>query len=119
MNTELLRDTLAHIDANRAEWRQSNWRMCFAAHAALLAGGRWATEPGGPVDFLLKPDSGDAAASVVVADVDGRQVRGVPVAARAARVLGLSEAQAERLFLPGNDLPLIHLIVSELIEEAA
>lgn len=101
-NAELLVKTLHHIDANRSDWSQGSWRRCFAAHAVLLAGGRFAALVLEPAEWGVK-----------------RRVRGVPVPVRAQRLLGLTDEQAERLFLPTHDLPRLHIIVSDLCEVAA
>jgi hypothetical protein len=119
VNAELLIQTLEHIDANRREWGQLNWRTCFAAHACLLAGGRWAipeaTRP--ELAMLLKPARGDRR-NVVTVEVDGCEVRGTPVSVRARRVLGLTDGQASRLFRASNDLHTLFFLVSELVEQA-
>lgn len=120
MNAELLIQTLEHIDANRREWGQLNWRTCFAAHACLLAGGRWAipeaTRP--ELAMLLKPVRGDRPSDVITVEVDGREVRGVSVADRARRILGLDRDQARWLFRATNDLHTLFFLVSELVEQA-
>jgi hypothetical protein len=119
INAELLLTTLEHIDANRSQWDQGDWRTCFAAHACLLAGGRWAipeaTRP--ELAMLLKPARGDRR-NVVTVEVDGCEVRGTPVSVRARRVLGLTDGQASRLFRASNDLHTLFFLVSELVEQA-
>ncbi|WP_084963294.1 hypothetical protein [Thermoactinospora rubra] len=127
VNTTLLRQTLAHILRHPEGWRQSTWRCgttaCFAGWAAILAGGRW----------LLEVDDGTPAALYLVAAEEeireglalehvlpgGDIGRGVFVADRAQRVLGLTADQRTRLFASTNDLSRLHVIVSQLCEEAA
>jgi hypothetical protein len=45
-NVDLLRRTLAYIEEHPQEWNQRAWRCgttaCFAGHAVILDGGRWA-----------------------------------------------------------------------------
>lgn len=117
INVDLLRATIAHIEANPAEanpaeWKQSTWRMCLAAHAAILGGGRWVhqdragyltPEPDDPDHHLAKLRGGEQATHA---------------ADRAQRILGLTDDQAERLFYTTNDLGRLILIASELCEEA-
>ena len=124
INTELLVGTLQHIDHNRTEWHQSSWRACFAGHAVILAGGRWAIpDPDHALARVLKPVRGDRKGDVLVYGTaegwDGPLLRGVPVPVRARRVLGLDDMQAKRLFCATNDLPRLYTIVSDLCEEAA
>ncbi|MFG3439864.1 hypothetical protein ACGF0J_21675 [Nonomuraea sp. NPDC047897] len=124
INTELLRATLVHIDRHRDDWRQASWRHCFAAHAAIIDGGRWAIpDPGHDLSWLLKPVRHDRRHDVAVygpADGwDGKPLRAVHVRTRATRLLGLEPEQASHLFWAANDLPRLHLIVSELCEVAA
>ncbi|MFI7705529.1 hypothetical protein [Nonomuraea sp. NPDC049480] len=108
-NTELLRATLAHIEANPEQWWQGDHRgpgrrgeiLDFAARAVVLAGGVWAFGPvqHGPdraLNFLIE-ESGDSAGDVELV----RGVRVVDVRARAKRVLGLDEETARDLFHEG------------------
>ncbi|MGP4093025.1 hypothetical protein [Nonomuraea sp. KM90] len=123
-NAELLMTTLTHIDRNRTDWHQGSWRDCFAGHAVILAGGRWAVQdPHHALARVLKPVRGDRKGDVLVYGAaegwDGPLLRGVPVPIRARRVLGLDEPQARRLFHVGNDLPRLYTIVSDLCSEAA
>jgi hypothetical protein len=118
VNAELLRATLAHIEARPEDWRQRSYRSCgtagcFAWHAAVLSGG----EPRkGPVDndddwatVRRVPEDGDLYASIY-----GEWMH---VADRAQRVLGLTGAQATRLFDGCNDMVGLRHIVAELTAE--
>lgn len=119
MNTALLRRTLAHIEANPAEWYQPNWRcgtgMCFAGWAVTLAGGKWLTRPGEFGERFLEPTDGDPQQDISKMS-DGR--RGVHVQLRAVRILGLDEELADRLFCATNSLDDLREIVAELCGEA-
>jgi uncharacterized iron-regulated membrane protein len=117
MNSDLLIQTLTFIDRHRDQWRQSQWRRCFASHAAVLDGGEWA-HPGADL-WWLKARDDDPVEHVQLYGVDGEPVKVVHVRDRAARILGLSERKANRLFFATNDLGRLHVIVSELCEEAA
>src|SRR4051812_40565249 len=59
-NKELLQRTIDYIEAHPEEWDQTEWRcgtsMCFAGHAAILAGCEWRDETG---SFVLLPDMED------------------------------------------------------------
>lgn len=101
----LLRQTLAHIEANPAEWNQRTYAACFANHAARLAGGR-ALDPNG---MILAAENGEP--SLVARDGS----RFVGVHPRAQRVLGLDDAQAEDLFSGDNDLDDLRDQVRDLI----
>ncbi|MGR6922659.1 hypothetical protein ACU635_51110 [[Actinomadura] parvosata] len=118
INTELLVGTLHDVDANRREWRQSQWQSCFAARAAVLDGGEWAF-PGLDL-WWLKARDDDPADHVRQVNPRPRtkKVPCVHVRDRAARVLGLDEEQALRLFSATNSLPRLYTIVSELCEQA-
>jgi hypothetical protein len=123
INTSLLRETLAHIEANPEEWRQATYRcpsgMCFAGHAVTLAGGRWPAEPGSRYQSFLIADGDDLYQDVRWIDREGEgKVQVVHAEDRARRVLGLTLAQASRLFAGVNDLHRLTVIVSELCEEA-
>lgn len=108
INIELLDQTMAHIEAHPREWHQRHWRcgtgMCFAGHAATLAGGQWVT---GPDDFMSEYLAGDS-----VGDVEWAPVR-------AARLLGLDEDQSDYLFAGSNTIEDLRRIVAELKAEAA
>lgn len=124
INTELLRRALAYVEAYRDEWFQGCWRACIAGHAAILAGGRWAIEdPDHALHFVLVPEDDDLTKDVGIYDAadgwDGEPLRAVTVSVRARRVLGLTNEQALRLFDSRNDLHRLHVIVSDLCEEAA
>lgn len=127
-NVPLLKQTLARIEANPAEWTQDSWRcgagMCFAGWATQIDGGIWYTDD---------PDSNNrwvgwtprAAALVAeaadhpedVQEADGR-VRVIHIRERAQRILGLDKDRADELFDSGNSLGDIRRIVGELCEEA-
>lgn len=124
INTELLTETLTHIDRHRDDWAQGSWRMCFAGHAAIIGGGRWAIpDPHHALARLLKPLRSDSRQDALVYGAadgwDGPPLRAVHVQTRAIRLLGLDPAQASRLFNATNTLPRLYTIVSDLCEEAA
>ncbi|MDX3109570.1 hypothetical protein [Nonomuraea angiospora] len=123
INTTLLLGTLQHIDIHRDDWTQGCWRTCFAGHAVILAGGKWAVDdPDHPLHYVLVPEDDDLAKDVgtyTAADGwDGEPLQAVTAQARAKRVLGLDDDQAFRLFDSRNDLPRLYTIVSQLCEEA-
>lgn len=122
INTGLLTSTLTHIDRNRREWYQSDWRTCYAGHAVILAGGHWAVaDPDHALHYVLTPEDDDLTNDVRVFDAadgwDGEPLHAVTVQARARRVLGLTVEQGVRLFTASNDLPRLYAIVSELCAE--
>ncbi|MEV1245177.1 hypothetical protein [Nonomuraea sp. NPDC049750] len=124
INADLLLETLTFIDRNRTDWHQGFWRCCFAGHAAILAGGRWAIpDPDHTLARLLKPVPDDRRQDVLVYGApdgwDGPPLHGVSVRTRAVRLIGLDELQARRLFDATNTLPRLYTIVSDLCEEAA
>jgi hypothetical protein len=118
-NVDLLRRTLAHIEANPADWNQATWRcgtgMCFAGWAVTLAGGQWYEDKPTSLyrdELIAEPDDAD--------DFLNRRIgaRTIHVDDRAKRVLGLEEGQAEVLFDGGNDLHDLRHIVTSLCEGA-
>jgi len=93
--------TLDHIEAHPRSWHQGEWRcrsgMCFAGHAAVLAGGRWADVLGTVHDTMMLAEDGDLAG---VRRVDGTPV--VAVGRRAARLLGIDGETAGDIFHADN-----------------
>jgi len=121
INVQLLKQILAHIEANPGEWDQTWYRcdtgMCFAGWAAQLAGGKWYTDSRDDKSgsYLIAEDGDDL-------HTINQFVANVPVvfaSVRAMRVLGLTASQAEELFAGGNRLPDLRRIVARLCEEAA
>lgn len=112
-NAPLLRRTLEHIKANPQQHDQTVWRTttacgtvaCYAGWAAELAGGEWI----GGGDLL-----------VAVPEDDGKEVffDAIDAAARAQRILGLTEDQADALFYSENNLERIERIVDDLCAAA-
>lgn len=101
VNVELLRKTMDHIRENSHLWNQRNWynanpcgtTMCFAGHAAVLAG------------FPQPPhDNGKAWIH-----------NGKHVCTYAKEVLGISHLQANRLFQGRNDLQDLENLVEHII----
>lgn len=126
-NVPLLRRTLAHIEANPLTWDQSWWRcetgMCFAGWACELAGGEWLVSAADMIEgaassadmvYLIAEPGDDE--EVVLPHVNGMSV--VTVHARALRVLGLDEEQAEHLFSTHNSIVHLRDLVAELTEGA-
>jgi hypothetical protein len=114
VNVELLEKTLDHITKNPDEWNQAHWRcetgMCFAGHAAMLAGAKW-----------LHPqfDPDDAASAVVVAPNGERYLAGT----YATAALGLGPQQCLHLFNSDNTLAdlrdEVHAIIRSESEKGA
>lgn len=115
INAPLLRQTLAHIEANPQTWHQGHWRcktgMCFAGWTAQLAGGRWAGSPDSLFGSYLVAEDGDLPGHVQETAVGAV----VDVSDRATRLLGISVGQSITLFRGSNDLPAIRRIVADLI----
>lgn len=119
-NVDLLRRTLAHIEANPDEWDQTHWRcetaMCFAGWACDLAGGQWyEDDPTGMYRDELIAEDGDTGPYMH----SRNGVRTIHVDDRARRVLGIDEPQADRLFDAVNNLHDLRRIVGALCEESA
>jgi len=108
VNVELLKKTLAHIEAHPEEWNQLEWcgtSCCFAGHAALLSGSsRVIDTEGAPVVLWAR-----------VRRPDGKLAHVWDVA---EQELGLDEARAERLFQADNTIEDLRRIVSDLIADA-
>lgn len=121
INVTLLKQTLAHIEANPSEWKQTRYRcgsgLCFAGWAVQLAGGRWFSDPDATLSEALIAEPDDLTSGTFPAP-DGSQ-RLVWVGNRAERVLGLSDDQSSDLFYAANTLDDLRIIVSELCGEAA
>lgn len=115
INAPLLRKTLEHIEHHPEEWKQDRWRcgsgMCFAGHAATIAGGRFLAD----TDLLVAED--DDPPEDVGQFCNGH--RCVAVGDRAERVLGLTFDDRDRLFDSANTLDDLRCIVGELCERAA
>lgn len=121
-NVDLLRRTLAHIETHPELWDQTRWRTetencgtayCFAGWAATLDGGQWYSDDPGSAcgdDLLAVDEDGE----YVMALKDGTLV--TDIQARAERILGLTESQAEMLFYSLNTLDDLRGIVAELCE---
>lgn len=114
-NVKLLRETLAHIEAEPRKWYQPDWRcgtgMCFAGWAVTLAGGQWKHGPDEAGSDLLVVEPGDS-------EFD-RRVGSTMAMTRAQRLLGLTEDQADELFDGSNDLDNLRRIVEGLCAEEA
>ena len=98
-NLDLYDRALAHITAHPEQWVQEEYRcgtgMCFAGHTAVLAGGRW-LYPGHPRSDLLVAEPGDPEEDIWDACISAHD--------RARRLLGLTEEQADRVFVGTNTL---------------
>lgn len=119
-NVDLLKRTLAHIEAHPDRWDQMDWRntdadsercgtaCCFAGWAAILNGSTWDV-PDDQVRQQLDLDEDR------LMEVDG----GVMVSDAARDALGLTGKQADQLFDCGNRLRDLRSIVGELCGEAS
>lgn len=136
-NAELLRRTLAHIEANPGSWRQAIWRndcgtaACFAGWAATLAGAAFDPDDAEYVDAdSLPPDVRDALRDYYQ-PYGGLSALGVHIADAAALLLGLVQTRrdatgciqwdmrpASRLFSTSNTLDDLRRIVGELCAAA-
>jgi hypothetical protein len=121
INAPLLRQTLAHIEAHPETWEQAVYRcstgMCFAGWACALAGGKWVSDATDPAAEYLVPEPADHEGDIsTFLRVDG--TRGVRAERRAARLLGLTDEQADDLFSAGNNILDLREYVSELCGEA-
>lgn len=116
VNVELLDQTLAYIEANRDEWKQSIYRwetgMCFAGWTCTLAGGEWLNPPDENWPDVLAAEPADAPGRVF--KFLGRP--GVVASYRAERLLGLTEDEADSLFEAHNTIEDLREIVAELRE---
>lgn len=129
VNVDLLRRTLAHIEAHPEEWEQTTWRcdtgMCFAGTAATLAGGTWATSNRDGVLAHLLVAEPDDYKSPVVTVISAKYYRTdkftgnvVRASERAQRLLGLTRTQCLVLFSGYNTLDGVRLIVADLCAQA-
>ena len=104
-NIPLLKQVLAHIEANPETWRQDSWRcetgFCFAGWTAELTGAKWARP-----EKQLDPN---------VLRGDGESEH---VADYAQRVLGLEENEADLLFSMFRTLDDLRRMVAEFEEDA-
>lgn len=111
-NVKLLRETLAHIEAEPEKWDQSVYRcetgMCFAGWAVTLDGGRWKTRPDEDGHALLVAEAED--------DEISRKMGDIHAADRAHRILGLTDGQADALFEGDNTLDDLRAIVNAICE---
>lgn len=106
LNVALLRETLAHIEADPGSWQQRNWytppqrgtdcgsAMCFAGWAAVL----------------------DEPAVIQTADPHEWLIGDVTIATHARTRLGLGLQQGTILFDGDNTLPMLQRIVGALID---
>lgn len=132
VNTDLLRKTLAHIEAHPEAWEQSVWAvrgldgcgtaLCFAGHAVTLSGLElsWVDEYedgyGNDDDEYWTPAR--QVANNVRVDPDSR-LHGYSIRYAAADLLGLNDEQAYRLFEGNNTLAELRRIVGELTAEVS
>lgn len=114
INVELLDRVMAHIEAHPETWDQKTFRcesgMCVAGWAAQLGGGLWLTGPEDNFCHHLVAEEGDPDGDIR----EWRGTRSVPVWSRAARLLGLDDHEADRLFGPGNTIDDLREIVAGL-----
>lgn len=119
INADLLKRTLAHIEAHPGDWEQANWRcssgMCFAGLAVDLDGGVWVSGPESYGRDMVVADAGDLLDHV---HYDVHASPTVTAETRARRILGLTQDQADTLFSPINDLDDLRTAVAELCAEA-
>lgn len=129
-NVELLRKTLAHIEANPDQWFQQSWMepiegatenecgtaYCFGGWAAVLHGATLDDFMGNTYAVPPPGESIDVfdASDLFEDDYDSR----VYIGAYARKTLGLTCAQGDRLFVEHNTLDDLRRIVAELCEEA-
>jgi hypothetical protein len=111
-NTELLRRTLAHIEAHPFQWDQDSWAIrtecgtsyCFAGTALMLS--------------EIEPDWREADRDEATGDLYTRwaNVGGKTrlISDVAQEALELSDSDAARLFDPYNDLEALRHIVAQL-----
>lgn len=117
-NVELLRETLAQIEAHPDEFDPDRFRtprgaMCFGARACVLDGGVWVVDDtASPHAHLLRARPEDPEESVQQMGYD----RVISVYARARRILGLTEHQAAELFAGGNTVADLRRIVAEICQ---
>lgn len=115
VNVDLLDRTLAHIEANPEEWKQSVYRcetgMCFAGWVCDLAGGEWLNAPFDHWPDALAAEPTDDPLRVV--KFGGRRP-GVTASYRAMRLLGITDEQADDLFEAQNALAELREIVAEI-----
>jgi len=106
INKDLLRETLAYIEAHPEEWDQTKWICesvaCFAGRACLLSGDR----------PIFDPKWRFEAMRVAVGELG----HDVGVRRRATDLLGIDEWQADDLFAQKNTLNDLRRIVAELCE---
>jgi hypothetical protein len=118
-NAAALRETLAHIEANPATWKQTHYRcrtgMCFAGWRAEMSGGRWVHDANRGFAELLHADPDDDPADIFTWP---GEVEAVTAFDRAKRLLGLDYHQADDLFGALNKLDDLRRIVAELCAEA-
>jgi hypothetical protein len=122
INVPLLEKTLQAIKDNPKEWDQADWRcrsgMCFAGHAAQLAGGHWLNPvaTGAAYDSYLvaDPDVDDED------DINNHPYYGPLVSAgvRARKVLGLRQGNTYGLFAGSNTLQDLEGIVADIVRDA-
>jgi len=110
----LAQQTLATIEANPKEWSQVNWRcetgMCFAGHAAMLAGREWAEPENSFSDVVVDNKSNPHAWS----HNDDEDVYVVHVREAAREALGLDDIEAFRLFAADNTLDDLRAYVGQI-----
>jgi hypothetical protein len=120
-NVELLRETLAQIEARPDEFDPDRFRtprgaMCFGARACVIDGGVWVVDDtASPHAHLLLARPGDPDESVQQMGYE----RVISVYARARRILGLTEHQAADLFAGGNSVADLRRIVAGICQGAA
>ena len=102
LDIPLARKTLEHIEAHPEEWNQGDWicesGMCYAGHAAHLAGAELVGALATFTAYAFGPES----------------ERGIHVSDYARRVLGLGDGEAQRMFYGENTLEDLRGMVESL-----
>lgn len=116
VNLTLLRDALDRIEAEPQHWNQHAWAArttcgttyCLAGWTCVLAGHH--------IDWdnaIYADDAEDAPMEAITL------TNGWLISAAAQRLLGLTDAEADRLFDGHNTLPELHRMAAQLAEAAA
>jgi hypothetical protein len=114
-NVPLLLKVMDHIEHHREEWGQHHWRTCFAAHAALIDGGEWASRAG--ISMLARDD--DPADKTWPRHYLTGDRMTIDVSDRAQHALRLTDDQACCLFASDSTLDDQRAMVAALVGEAS
>lgn len=114
VNIDLMRETLSYIETHPEQWGQHDFRRCFAAHAAQLAGAQWVVS----ADSDVADETSHLYYMVMVRADETGPYRMTSVWTHAKTVLGVTEQGNMPLFRATNTIDDLRQMIDEYAAEA-